>query len=842
MADDLAGRRLGGFELQAELGSGAFATVWRARQLRLGRDVAVKVLDPLVARNPDAARRFEREGRAAASLDHPGIVPVYEAGEDDGVVFLAMRLVDGPTLAQVLHDDGEPAPDRLVQIIGAVGAALDHAHERGLVHRDVKPSNILLEGERVWLGDFGIAASARELGRYTTGAIGTVAYMAPEQARAADVDHRTDLYALGCVAFECVTGRPPFQRADLLATMAAHTSDPVPSTGSPSLDAFFARALAKEPDQRFQSGAELAAALGDAVRGRGVPPPARVPRRRGVARVVAAIVGVVAVVALGLTFALRDDDGGGTPSTTTAITSIGSGAAASALAAGGSVVVGVRGVPATINPHTQLTAEGFVAGNVLPPLYALDENLEWQPFLAVGDPEVTASDPLTIRWRLRDDATWDDGAPITAADVIRTFDYVRDPAARTIITELYTRITSIAAEGDKAFVVTLSETLGDPRLLFSTVHPVIKAASLDRFLAGGGDVGEYLATGIDFSGGPFRLVAFEPDRSVRLVRNDAWWGPAAPLERVDVREMPSSGDALDAVASGDADVVFVDDPQQADLRAANDLDDADVTVVGGSLHYGLRLNLTAPPLDDPAVRRAIAFAIDRTAIAEALTLGFDDAPAAPGSLIFFPGQPGYEDQFSRYEPDADQADLLLSQAGWRRDGDDVRTRDGERLELTILYPDTSVHVSRLTALTLLLFEQLSEIGIALDARPTDTADITRAWNDLDYELTIGIDISSPSPLAAVESYTSDGLTNFTGYASSAVDDLFRRALAATDPAEQRSLLGEAGAVLAEDVPAIPIVQLPSLLVTDDRLRNVVAPAVRAGPLAFASRWGFAAGG
>ena len=839
MADDLTGRRLGGFELQAELGSGAFATVWRARQLRLGRDVAVKVLDPQVARNPDAARRFEREGRAAASLDHPGIVPVYEAGEDDGVVFLAMRLVDGPTLAQVLHDDGELAPDRLVHIIGAVGAALDHAHERGLVHRDVKPSNILLEGERVWLGDFGIAASARELGRYTTGAIGTVAYMAPEQARAADVDHRSDLYALGCVAFECVTGRPPFQRADLLATMAAHTSDPVPPAGSPSLDAFFARALAKEPDRRFQSGAELAAALGDAMLGRGAPP-ARAPRRRGVARIMAAIVGLVAVVAVGLTFASDDDgvgDGDGMPTTT----SIASGAAASALVAGGSVVVGVRGVPATINPHTQLTAEGFVAGNVLPPLYALDENLDWQPFLADGEPEVIATDPLTIRWRLRDDATWDDGAPITTADVIRTFDYVRDPAAGTIITELYTRVTSIVAEGDKAFVVTLSETLGDPRLLFSTVHPVIKAASLDRFLAGGGDVGEYLATGIDFSGGPFRLVAFEPDRSVRLVRNDAWWGPAAPLERVDVREMASSGDALDAVASGDADVVFVDDPQQADLRAASDLDDADVTVVGGSLQYGLRLNLTAPPLDDPAVRRAIALAIDRKAIAEALTLGFDDAPAAPGSLIFFPDQPGYEDDFSRYERDADQADLLLSQAGWRRDGDDVRTRGGERLELTILYPNTSVHVSRLTALTLLLFEQLSDIGIALDARPTDTADITRAWNDLDYELTIGIDISSPSPLAAVESYASDGLTNFTGYASSAVDDLFRRALAATDPAEQRSLLGEAGAVLAEDVPAIPIVQLPSLLVTDDRLRNVVAPAVRAGPLAFASLWGFASG-
>jgi len=839
MADDLTGRRLGGFELQREIGAGAYASVWRARQLRLGRDVAVKVLDPLVARNPDAARRFEREGRAAASLDHPAIVPVYEAGEDDGVVYLAMRLVDGPTLAQVLRAEGDLEPERLLSVIEAVASALDHAAARGLVHRDVKPSNILVEGDRVWLGDFGIAASAREMGRYTSGAIGTASYMAPEQARAGDVDHRADLYALGCVVFECVTGRPPFDGGDVVATMTMHATEPIPSCGSPALDAFFARALAKSPDDRFQSGAELTAALRTALQASSgdasAPKTARSHRQNRWGIPAGAVVAVVAVVAAVLLLARGggDDDGGGdeqvAPSTTTSV-------APEAIAPGGSVVVGVREVPPTINPHTTLTAEGFVAGNVLPPLYALDEELEWQPFLAEGEPEVIGTDPLRIRWRLRGDATWDDGAPITSADVLRTFDYVRDPAAGTIVTELYTRVTELVPDGDKAFVATLSETLGDARLLFSTLHPVIKAASFDRHLAGGGTVGDYLSTDIDFSGGPFRLVAFEPERSVRLVRNDAWWGEAAPLERVDVRNISSSGAALDAVASGDVDAVFVEDPQGVDLRAARELDDAAVTTVGGNVQYGLRFNLTAPPFDSPQVRRAIALAIDRTAIAEALTLGLDDDPDAPGSLVFFPGQPGYADRFTDLRRDVDEADLLLTQAGFPRpDGDD-------RLTISLLYPSSTVHVSRLTALTLLLVEQLKEVGIAVEARPVATAELTDAWQAGEYQASIGIDIASPSPLAAIESYGTGGLTNYTHYSSAAVDDLFARVLASTDPDEQQSLFGEADAVIAGDLPVIPIVQLPSLLVADDRLRNIAAPALRAGPLAFVSRWGFAAEG
>ena len=202
--------------------------MWRARQLRLDRDVAVKVLDPLVARDPTAARRFEREGRAAASLDHPSIVPVYEAGDDDGLYYLAMRIVDGETLADLIDREAPLPPARVLELLAPIADALDAAHASGLIHRDVKPANILIEHGRPYLADFGIAASARELGRYTTGSIGTAEYMAPEQARGDDLDHRSDLYALGCVAYHALTGRSAFARDDIVATLLAHSVDPVP--------------------------------------------------------------------------------------------------------------------------------------------------------------------------------------------------------------------------------------------------------------------------------------------------------------------------------------------------------------------------------------------------------------------------------------------------------------------------------------------------------------------------------------------------------------------------------------------------------------------------------------
>jgi serine/threonine-protein kinase len=299
-ADRLIGRRLGGFEIVDALGHGGFATVYRARQVRLGRDVALKVLDPVLARTGDIARRFEREGWAAAGLDHPAIVPVYEAGEEDGHWYLAMRLIDGMSLAEHLATRVPLTARETVALLTSVAAALDHAHERGLLHRDVKPANIMLEGERVFLGDFGIAATAQSVGNYTVGAIGTGSYMAPEQARPDEgAQVASDLYSLGCVAFECITGGVPFAAPDLVSLLYAHAHDPVPSTGDANLDAFFARALAKDPAGRFPTGASFIAGLELVAAAEPAPVTRAAPRSGSPSRVAlaAAAVGVVVLLA-----------------------------------------------------------------------------------------------------------------------------------------------------------------------------------------------------------------------------------------------------------------------------------------------------------------------------------------------------------------------------------------------------------------------------------------------------------------------------------------------------------------------------------------------------------------
>lgn len=275
--DRLIGRRLGGFEVLEVLGRGGFATVYRARQVRLGRDIALKILDPMLARDPDVARRFEREGWAAAGLDHPNIVPVIEAGEEDGVLFLAMRLVQGESLADELARCNRLTPERTAAVVAAVGDGLDHAHSRGVLHRDVKPANILLEDDRVWLSDFGIAAMAQQVGHYTKGAIGTAHYMAPEQARPGAAGAEADLYSLGCVAYECLVGQPPFSGRDFPALLYAHTHEPIPQLGDPRLDAFFGRALAKAPEERFSSGVQLAQEFQRAVGDPTVLPAASAP-------------------------------------------------------------------------------------------------------------------------------------------------------------------------------------------------------------------------------------------------------------------------------------------------------------------------------------------------------------------------------------------------------------------------------------------------------------------------------------------------------------------------------------------------------------------------------------
>jgi serine/threonine-protein kinase len=294
-----AGQVLGGYVLGKRLGVGATSVVYEARHHRLGRRAAVKVLAA-----PDAVyrERFLRESQMAAAIDHPNVIPVYDAGEADGELFLAMRCVEGQDLRALLVEEGRLTFARTVRLVRQVAAALDAAHARGLVHRDVKPANILIdESDHVYLSDFGVAKDAAVLGlTHTGGFLGTVEYAAPEQIAGADVDGRADLYALACVAYECLAGAAPFHRSSEVAVLHAHLHDPVPDIRNerPELPAavnsVFRRGLAKAPEDRYDAGAAFARALEAASHRRS----SHVPRRRLVFIAAVALIAAAAAAAI----------------------------------------------------------------------------------------------------------------------------------------------------------------------------------------------------------------------------------------------------------------------------------------------------------------------------------------------------------------------------------------------------------------------------------------------------------------------------------------------------------------------------------------------------------------
>jgi predicted Ser/Thr protein kinase len=283
-------RAFGAYDIQREVGRGGMGVVYLAIDRRLGRRVALKVIVPELAADPQFRQRFEREARVAATLEHPHVVPVYEAGEQDGSLFIAMRFIDGRDLATEVRDRGRLAPDRLGRIVLHVAGALDAAHRSGVVHRDVKPANVLLTGagddEQAYLTDFGLTReAASESGLTLTGQwVGTVDYAAPEQIVGEPTDARSDVYALGCLAFQALTGAPPFQGAPA-ARLFGHMNEPPPSACAarpeldPEVDATLSRALAKKPADRFQSAGDLGRALAAALAGRAQLEPERTVAR-----------------------------------------------------------------------------------------------------------------------------------------------------------------------------------------------------------------------------------------------------------------------------------------------------------------------------------------------------------------------------------------------------------------------------------------------------------------------------------------------------------------------------------------------------------------------------------
>jgi hypothetical protein len=355
MAQELPriGAEVAGYRLESLISRGGMAVVYLAEDIRLGRKVALKLLAVELAEDDSFRERFLRESRIAASIDHPNVVPIHDAGEAEGVLYIAMRHVEDTDLRGLLRAEGPLELDRAVAIAVQIAGALEAAHRRDLVHRDVKPANVLVLPRRsreatdhVYLSDFGLAKSTSSISGLTASGqfVGTVNYTAPEQVEGKPVDGRTDIYALGCVLFECLTGQPPFKRDEELATVMAHLHDQPPAVTElradcpPALAAVVARMLAKAPEDRYQTCDELIGALRRATPGHvgdeiaatrtAAPapgadgpvapdddgPPAQPSRPGGRARWIAAgVVTLAAVAAVLLLVSGGDDEDGADP-------------------------------------------------------------------------------------------------------------------------------------------------------------------------------------------------------------------------------------------------------------------------------------------------------------------------------------------------------------------------------------------------------------------------------------------------------------------------------------------------------------------------------------------------
>jgi tRNA A-37 threonylcarbamoyl transferase component Bud32 len=260
---------IAGYRIEERIGRGGMGVVYRAEHINLRRRAAVKIIAPDLAESEGFRDRFTREARIAAALQHPNIVTVYDAGEVDGLLYLAMQYIEGSDLAAMLRAEGRLRPYRAVDVCRQVASALDAAHAMGLIHRDVKPANVLIEGRTAFLTDFGLTKRVEGSHAQLTQAgdvVGTVHYVAPEQIEGHPVSARTDVYSLGCLLFHCLTGQVPFTRESDVAVIYAHLSEDPPKLTRlrpelpEALDAVIAKALDKSPDRRFPSCGDLISA------------------------------------------------------------------------------------------------------------------------------------------------------------------------------------------------------------------------------------------------------------------------------------------------------------------------------------------------------------------------------------------------------------------------------------------------------------------------------------------------------------------------------------------------------------------------------------------------------
>src|SRR5262245_55069322 len=302
LAENRVGTRLGEYHLESILGRGGMSIVYRADDLRLKRKVALKLLAPELGEDNSFRERFLRESQLAASLEHPNVVPIYEAGELDGLLYIAMRYVAGTDLRALLRRDGPLETRRALALVSQLASALDAAHARGLVHRDVKPSNVLVTGKHCYLADFGLSTSAsdRSAAADPQQVVGTIDYVAPEQIRDEDVDGRADVYSLSCLLYECLTGEVPFRRSSDVAVIYAHLEESPPTvterrSGLPAaFDDVLATGMAKGRDDRWPTCGALVEAANAAFDEAATAAPPHRGRRRSRRLVVPLALGVAA--------------------------------------------------------------------------------------------------------------------------------------------------------------------------------------------------------------------------------------------------------------------------------------------------------------------------------------------------------------------------------------------------------------------------------------------------------------------------------------------------------------------------------------------------------------------
>jgi serine/threonine-protein kinase len=576
--DPRIGTTIGGYRIESLIGRGGMSVVYLAEDAHLHRRVALKFLAPELVADEKFQERFVRESRLAASLEHPNIVTVYDAREADGQLYLAMRYVAGTDLKRLIAAEGPFDPARTISIIAQAASALDAANAEGLIHRDVKPGNILIaprtspDGrDRVYLADFGLTKRASsDSGITATGQfVGTLDYAAPEQFEGRTLDGRADVYSLGCVLYECLTGEVPFPRENQAALVYAHLNAPPPKVTTlrpelpPAIDAVVARAMAKQADDRYATAGELAAAAADALGVQAVAPvtpSTPVPRgapagsRPSRNRVVAIGAGVVVLaLVIGVVVANRGNNG---PVSPTASNSFSTGPASEA----------VVDYVARIDPATGRILARIPIGTH-PVGIAVGEGSAW---VLDRDGSVRRIDPVTntvvvidgVAQDPQDIAAGEGG--VWVADGIKGQIRKIDPASNTLIASIPVGgVTyAVVAGGGGVWVNTLTGIIRvDPEN--GSVHPIPVPGSVGgnsgRFLSAQGGGFVWVASALvgslfrgDISSGIVDMfhIGVVP-RSLSVTGDDVWvaaCGTPGTVVRVDAH----SGELVSTIAAGGA--------------------------------------------------------------------------------------------------------------------------------------------------------------------------------------------------------------------------------------------------------------------------------------------------